>query len=40
MAEHPFESELVHQGVLYDLEVDTTEMESLDCARLIAAGLL
>ncbi|MFE9018664.1 chloramphenicol phosphotransferase CPT [Streptomyces sp. NPDC007808] len=28
---------LVHQGVAYDLEVDTTRTESLDCARTIAA---
>ena len=28
---------LVHQGVAYDLEVDTTRAEALDCARLIAA---
>jgi chloramphenicol 3-O phosphotransferase len=34
------QAELVHQGVLYDLEVDTSKTESLDCARLIAARLL
>lgn len=34
------QSELVHQGVLYDLEVDTSQIESLDCARLIVARLL
>ncbi|MFJ3903070.1 chloramphenicol phosphotransferase CPT [Streptomyces sp. NPDC090025] len=28
---------LVHQGVHYDLEVDTTRTESLDCARTVAA---
>jgi chloramphenicol 3-O phosphotransferase len=28
---------LVHQGVTYDLEVDTTRTESLECARAIAA---
>jgi chloramphenicol 3-O phosphotransferase len=28
---------LVHQGVTYDLEVDTTRTESLACARIIAA---
>ncbi|MCX2185478.1 chloramphenicol phosphotransferase CPT [Streptomyces sp. SKN60] len=31
------QAELVHQGVTYDLEVDTTRTESLDCARTIAA---
>jgi chloramphenicol 3-O phosphotransferase len=31
------QAELVHQGVRYDLEVDTTHTESLDCARAIAA---
>jgi chloramphenicol 3-O phosphotransferase len=31
------QAELVHEGVHYDLEVDTTHSESLDCARLIAA---
>lgn len=30
---------LVHEGVGYDLEVDTTHTESLDCARAIAAHL-
>lgn len=28
---------LVHQGVVYDLQVDTTHAEALDCARAIAA---
>ena len=28
---------LVHRGVTYDFEVDTTHTESLDCARAIAA---
>ncbi|MFJ3664947.1 chloramphenicol phosphotransferase CPT [Streptomyces sp. NPDC090106] len=28
---------LVHQGVTYDVEVDTTRAESLECARSIAA---
>ena len=28
---------LVHKGVAYDVEVDTSRSESLDCARLIAA---
>lgn len=27
---------LVHRGVIYDLEVDTTHTESMDCARTIA----
>ncbi|MEU9297976.1 chloramphenicol phosphotransferase CPT [Streptomyces sp. NPDC048266] len=29
----------VHEGVAYDLEVDTTRTESLECARTIAAHL-
>jgi chloramphenicol 3-O phosphotransferase len=33
------QAELVHQGVHYDLVVDTTHAESLDCARQIAARL-
>jgi chloramphenicol 3-O phosphotransferase len=28
--------DLVHQGVAYDLEVDTTHTEAMDCARAIA----
>ena len=31
------QAETVHRGVVYDLEVDTTHTESLDCARAIAA---
>jgi len=31
------QAEVVHQGVAYDLEVDTTHAEALDCARAIAA---
>ncbi len=31
------QAEVVHRGVVYDLEVDTTHTESLDCARAIAA---
>ena len=31
------QAELVHQGVGYDLEVDTTHTEALECARAIAA---
>ncbi|MFJ8533347.1 chloramphenicol phosphotransferase CPT [Streptomyces sp. NPDC093591] len=30
------QAEVVHEGVAYDLEVDTTHTESLTCARLIA----
>jgi chloramphenicol 3-O phosphotransferase len=29
----------VHQGVVYDVEVDTTHTEALECARTIAARL-
>ncbi|MEU9253764.1 chloramphenicol phosphotransferase CPT [Streptomyces sp. NPDC048270] len=31
------QADVVHRGVLYDLEVDTTHTESLVCARTIAA---
>jgi chloramphenicol 3-O phosphotransferase len=31
------QADVVHQGVIYDLEVDTTHTESLVCARAIAA---
>lgn len=31
------QAELVHRGVVYDVEVDTTRLESLECARTIAA---
>jgi chloramphenicol 3-O phosphotransferase len=31
------QAEIVHQGVTYDLEVDTTHTESMECARAIAA---
>ncbi|MFE1411020.1 chloramphenicol phosphotransferase CPT [Streptomyces sp. NPDC058746] len=31
------QADLVHEGVSYDLEVDTTHTESLACARAIAA---
>lgn len=31
------QAHVVHEGVLYDLEVDTTDTESLVCARAIAA---
>jgi chloramphenicol 3-O phosphotransferase len=30
------QAEVVHQGVAYDLEVDTTHTEALECARAIA----
>jgi chloramphenicol 3-O phosphotransferase len=30
------QAETVHQGVVYDIEVDTTHAGSLDCARIIA----
>jgi chloramphenicol 3-O phosphotransferase len=33
------QAEVVHQGVVYDLEVDTTHAESMGCARAIAARL-
>jgi chloramphenicol 3-O phosphotransferase len=31
------QADVVHQGVFYDLEVDTTHTGSLECARIIAA---
>ncbi|MFF0159307.1 chloramphenicol phosphotransferase CPT [Streptomyces sp. NPDC005263] len=31
------QADVVHQGVAYDLEVDTTHTESMECARTIAA---
>ena len=31
------QADVVHQGVSYDLRVDTTRTEALDCARTIAA---
>lgn len=33
------QADLVHEGVFYDMEVDTTHAESLACARAIAARL-
>jgi chloramphenicol 3-O phosphotransferase len=33
------QADLVHDGVLYDVEVDTTRTESIDCARTIAGKL-
>jgi chloramphenicol 3-O phosphotransferase len=34
------QAEIVHQGVSYDVEVDTSHTESLDCARFIAARVI
>lgn len=34
------QAEVAHRGVVYDVEVDTTHTESLECARTIAAGLI
>lgn len=34
------QAEIVHQGVRYDVEVDTGHTESLDCARVIAAHVV
>jgi chloramphenicol 3-O phosphotransferase len=31
------QAEVVHQGVRYDVEVDTTDKEPLECARAVAA---
>jgi chloramphenicol 3-O phosphotransferase len=31
------QADAVHRGVVYDVEVDTTRAESLECARIIAA---
>jgi chloramphenicol 3-O phosphotransferase len=31
------QADVVHEGVSYDLEVDTTHVESMECARAIAA---
>jgi len=33
------QAEVVHQGVVYDLEVDTTHTEAVVCARTIAAHI-
>jgi chloramphenicol 3-O phosphotransferase len=33
------QADVVHRGVRYDLEIDTTDTGSLDCARTIAAHL-
>ncbi|MFD0627062.1 chloramphenicol phosphotransferase CPT [Streptomyces sanglieri] len=34
------QAELVHQGVTYDMEVDTTRSEPIECARIIAAHIV
>ncbi|MDT7844494.1 chloramphenicol phosphotransferase CPT [Streptomyces justiciae] len=34
------QAELVHQGVVYDVEVDTGHTESLECARTIAKAVV
>jgi len=34
------QADVVHQGVHYDLEVDTTHTESMECARAIAARVV
>ena len=31
------QAELVHRGIAYDMQVDTTHTEALECARAIAA---
>ena len=31
------QAELVHRGIVYDLQVDTTHTEALECAQAIAA---
>ena len=33
------QADVVHHGVVYDLQVDTTHTEALDCARSIAARI-
>ena len=34
------QAEMVHRGVVYDIEVDTGHAEALDCARAIAAHVV
>jgi chloramphenicol 3-O phosphotransferase len=34
------QAEMVHEGVCYDVEVDTSRAESLDCARVIASRVV
>jgi chloramphenicol 3-O phosphotransferase len=31
------QADMVHRGIVYDLQVDTTHTEALECARAIAA---
>lgn len=31
------QAEVVHRGVTYDLEVDTTRTEAMECARAVTA---
>ncbi|MDG9716051.1 chloramphenicol phosphotransferase CPT [Streptomyces sp. DH24] len=33
------QAEIVHEGVVYDVEVDTSKTEALECARTIAAAV-
>lgn len=33
------QADMVHQGLTYDLEVDTAHAESMECARVIAASV-
>ncbi len=33
------QADVVHQGVVYDLQVDTAHSEALECARVVAARL-
>ncbi|MFD7491433.1 chloramphenicol phosphotransferase CPT [Streptomyces sp. NPDC059832] len=33
------QADVVHEGVTYDVEVDTTRSESMECARIIAAHI-
>lgn len=34
------QADLVHDGITYDLQVDTSDTESLECARIIAAHVM
>jgi chloramphenicol 3-O phosphotransferase len=34
------QAQVVHEGVTYDVEVDTTHTEAIDCARVIAAHVV
>ena len=34
------QAQVVHRGVVYDIEVDTTDSESMDCARAIPARVI